>query len=348
MNGLDDSLPIRKTGDAILIKKFVEGETTLLSNQSLRVEANFDAVQLIAKKEGIVATIKRSEKIPVATVRRQSSYTDLLHATFLKGQYVPVNFNSKESFITYQKPEIPEGYQVRFAEARILWKEWWVRRRKYSTQSIQVELLVLAREKWYPIRDIVSTEGVIFVTTLLGETILQGSDFIAWLDLAPQQPQPQGYSPTTEKRLPETDLSSRPATEPSRIARPSAPGRVIASKLQPQTPLASYRPPSGPVAPAEQPFHSLPPTEPIPPAASPPVGVAKAVELGRVPAATDAAAGPGEPTSSVGVAEFAAISSVLKFAQGRLYVRTAIGDIVIEGADLQFWLTHLENWNTQE
>lgn len=391
MNISDDAVPIRKLDDSTLIQKFVEGESSLLSNQTLRVETSFDAIALMAKKEGVVATIKEVARKRTILVRYKSQYWQLVHSALLTQSFIPTNYPDQQGFIQYCRHEIPPGYQVNYAEARFLWKEWWMQRRKYTTQSIQLDILIFTRDKWYPVREIISNEGVLFITTLVGDTILSGSDQIAWLNRIPKpgttpgvvgqlqarqvlqpnevttsdtileqaQSMPPGSATSAssqdrEAEVPTLDLSnplSAPSiTQPTRPPFiPGLPGREVGATRMPgraSLPLSSG---STKKLPDLDDVQVVSPGQPLPPPAAARV---EETTTGWVDVPTQ----PAEVYPSASetlqsnlsmpvvqtypdVAPLVDIGAVLRFGQGRLYISTAIGELVVEGADLKFWLT---------
>ncbi|HEY9805578.1 MAG TPA: hypothetical protein V6D04_03365, partial [Candidatus Obscuribacterales bacterium] len=65
--------------DIALIRQFVKGETTLAANQNLRVEAAFNALQLLVKRRGVVATAQLNDgKVSAILARAESEYWGLL------------------------------------------------------------------------------------------------------------------------------------------------------------------------------------------------------------------------------------------------------------------------------
>lgn len=267
--------------DETLIQQFVNGEVTLAANQNLRVESAFQSTQLLAKRGGLIAAIKKVGDRSVVLLRQKSDYTELIHQILLKCHVIPTGMADQAEFEQYQKSEIPAGYQVNYTEARALWKEWWKNTRQSNPYSIQIELLIFARNTWYPVRNIVCNDSNLFVATLATEVAFQGSERIVWL---------------SRQSAPLPASAARPLTCP-------APASLNQSTRA--------------------------------------LSVASSASVAAVPAAV-------VPNPSVsretldGRAFNPDLRQVLRFRQGKLYITTALGEIVVEGRDLKFWLNEDE------
>jgi len=128
MRSFDDAVPLRKLDDAALVRKFLEGESTLLANQTLRVEPAFGEIQLLAKREGVIATLK-SDDSGMVLVRNQTPYQALIHKALEEKGFVQINYADDKGLVHYKKHKIPKGYQLQCTESRLLWKEWWIRKK---------------------------------------------------------------------------------------------------------------------------------------------------------------------------------------------------------------------------
>ena len=181
MSILDNTVPLRKLDDATLVKKFVEGDTGLLANQNLRVEAVFGGSQLLSKRDGVLASLKLDDDPPTALVRANSPYQDLVHQALEQANFLQLNHDPKQGFWNYERRLIPDGYCLHSSEARLLWKEWWLRSRQPQFQGLDMGLLVMIRDQWYPIRDMASSNGMIYVKTLVKEIVTDVSGHLAWL-----------------------------------------------------------------------------------------------------------------------------------------------------------------------
>src|SRR5579883_880454 len=258
--------------DTALIQQFIKGEGSLTANQNLRIEPAFNCVQLLAKRGGLVATIKRIGNRPTVLLRQQSDYAKRLHQLLLKHRFLPTPIANQPGIEHYQAYDIPAGYEVNYTDARSLWKEWWQNTRQSNPNHIQIELLILARDTWYPVRNIVCSEGSLFVTTLVSEICFHGHERLVWL----------------------RKLAARSAHDQATVV--------------PFT--ASTAPPAA--APSIAVNQKLPPAEPKP------LSPREKLEDERF-----------RPD----------LRQVLRFRQGKLYITTDLGEIVVEGSNLKFWLS---------
>ncbi|XGW00211.1 MAG: hypothetical protein ACAF41_14895 [Leptolyngbya sp. BL-A-14] len=263
--------------DATLIQQFISGGATLAANQNLRIEPAFDSVQLLAKRGGLVASLKRVGSRQTILVRQQSDYSALIHQILLACQFMPTpGGNGQSGFAQYQADDIPAGYEVIHATAKELWKEWWRTARHTSMQGIHMNLLIFVRDTWYPIRNIVCSQGTLFITTLVNEVTFTGNESLTWL---------------------------RRSTPPQTIRKtPPAAAPTLARSLKPfnQIGYASKTDPERPQAPTSANFLNK-------------------------PTALDALPHP-------------ELRQVLRIRHGKLYVKTVLGEVVVEGSDLQYRL----------
>jgi hypothetical protein len=168
------------------VQSFVQGKAVLLSNPNLRVEPAFDTTQLLAKKEGLIATAKLTDKPRSVLVKQKSSHWELIHRVMLGESCFPIR--QMDGFYTYQYRTVPEGYQMNCTSAMDLFQRFWWSRSSHNYHfGIPMDLLILAWEAWYPIRDLhleprnEMHHEMLYVKTLRGEVALHGSDIVVWL-----------------------------------------------------------------------------------------------------------------------------------------------------------------------
>ena len=261
--------------DAAVVSLFAQGGKTLAANQHLRIEPAFDSVQLLSKRGGLIATIKYSETPPKALVREQSEFWGLVNHVLLEHCFMPLGTES--GFYQYQKCDIPAGYKMNMAEAKVLWREWWRQNRHAPARGIQMDLLVFVRNTWYPIRQITPSQEMLFVSTLTSELQLDGSDLIVWLSRSPDAASPQAGTPQTNLASAQTS----PQTPAARLA-------ASINKAQARSPIA------------------------------------QTLE-------NSAASGEATPVNPH-------LKYVLREVNGKLHIKTAIGEIIVEGTNLQYQL----------
>lgn len=259
--------------DAAVLLKFVQGESSLIANQNLRVEPAFDSVQLLAKRGGVIAMTKQSNNELTVLVRRSSNYWSPLHQLLLDHFFMPIGSADLSGFEQYQACRIPAGYKLNFTEARALWREWWQTARNSNPRSILMDLLIFDADQWCPIQDMTYSQELLFITTPENEVCLNKNDSIVWLS---RRSEPVAASSCVEaKPLPE-----KPTPSNAVIAYPA---RFLQTKPRPD-----LRSPSGSQG-----------------------------------ARSD-------------------LMQVLRIDQNKLYITTALGEVVVQGADLMFWLNQAE------
>ncbi|HEY9690818.1 MAG TPA: hypothetical protein V6D15_01300 [Oculatellaceae cyanobacterium] len=174
--------------DFSLIEKFIKGEGELLSNPNLRVESTFKTDQLLAKNGTFVAVIADKNPVEAVSVNTASKYFDLMNQVLLKYSFVPVGEIERSKLIQYEPHPIPAGYKVNYTSAKMLFKKWWAHHRAINNHEIKLDLLILTRSKWYPIRNISYNPGTLFFKTLVDEIHLHNEDGIVWLSRITENP----------------------------------------------------------------------------------------------------------------------------------------------------------------
>lgn len=173
--------------DVTLIRLFIAGRANFAANGKLRVQSALDTQQLLARSGQILAIARPKAEPPEIGVRPQSSYTALLDRTLRAHSFLPLGTGQSKGFARYRYHLAPEGYQLRCASARDLWREWWMRYRQKRPQGVQIDLLFFTQQKWYSIRDIVFSNSTLFVTTYRGETAHQATDLVVWAEKMPEE-----------------------------------------------------------------------------------------------------------------------------------------------------------------
>lgn len=169
--------------DAVLITKFVQGQTSFAASQDLKIELAFDSTQLLMRRQGVIACLKQENQLPTVLVRRGCVHWNFLHHTLLKHGFVPLlNAETDKVFAKYQKRELPPGYKLNATDASTLWKEWWPNSRGANRNRVELDVLLFTRNKWMAIRDITCKQGVFFIKTLGPEVVRHPSQPVIWLN----------------------------------------------------------------------------------------------------------------------------------------------------------------------
>ena len=210
------------------VSSYLSGCSTLLSNSDLRVEPISDTLQLLAKTEGLVATAKLSGDRRFTSIRYKSSFWAQLHDTMIEQKCLPIRKSKISGFYEYEPIEIPENYRVHFTDSLDLLQTWWSYKKSDRTQSL-MQLLILHRDTWYPIRDLVCEQGTLTIQTSGHELKMYPLDISVWL-----------------QKIEQPSLTNKPAAQPLSVAKPIEdpvqPPPAPAQKLEKPTPLPPLKP----------------------------------------------------------------------------------------------------------
>lgn len=183
--------------DKELIIEFVEyslrKKQILLSNSALRAESVYDSNQMIAKNEGIILKMNFNGTIQEFLLKKNSCYWSLISEALVGYNFILTGKIDRFGFYSFQYDQIPQKYQVMCTKSVVLWKMWWKHRNNTRGKVIPLELLVRKRNSWYPVRDLVISQGLIYITTLGTELTIAQDDWVTWL-----RAKNLTYSPTVE------------------------------------------------------------------------------------------------------------------------------------------------------
>ncbi|MBN3872891.1 MULTISPECIES: hypothetical protein [unclassified Nostoc] len=169
-----------------LIREFVqssiEKKEILLSNLSLTAQTVYKTNQLAAKSEGIIATAQLSNTLPEFLIYSKSSQWEFINEALAEYGYLLKGEVDSRGFYQYEYCEVPKGYQMHCTKSVFLWRAWW-KYRKYSLRpGIPLELLIRTRNSWYPIRDLIISNRLLYIKTLGSEIALDSDDLVTWLN----------------------------------------------------------------------------------------------------------------------------------------------------------------------
>uniref|UniRef100_B8HXI9 Uncharacterized protein n=1 Tax=Cyanothece sp. (strain PCC 7425 / ATCC 29141) TaxID=395961 RepID=B8HXI9_CYAP4 len=178
------------------VKGFMQSQSLLLCNSNLRTEPVCGSVQLLSKKEGVLATAQMHETPLTVLVKQKTSYWSLVHTALVEACYFPLPKNIKDVCFKYQHREIPAGYEVHCTSAKELWRVCWGsgHAKRYG---IPMDLLIFSqgslqrKSTWHPIKGMDSRDGRLFIKLLGGEESFGIDDLVVWLkksDNAPTSP----------------------------------------------------------------------------------------------------------------------------------------------------------------
>ncbi|NJL11036.1 MAG: hypothetical protein HC908_15130 [Calothrix sp. SM1_7_51] len=176
--------------DIILIQQFVQGKGNILHNKSLYVESVPGSLRLLTTSGCLLATTKEDKNKKLFLVRQESDYWQLVNKILLENNYMPAG-NIGLGLVKYEYCQIPEGYEMNYDEARILWKTWRTQESLKSSDSLENNfsnhLLIATKVGWHPINEIVFSREIIFVKADTEDILLGMSDKLVWLSQLPEQ-----------------------------------------------------------------------------------------------------------------------------------------------------------------
>lgn len=168
-----------------LIREFVQNsiqkKDVLLSNPALTAHTVYKTNQLIAKSEGVIAIAQLSNTICEFSISPKSSHWELINQALAEYGYLLKGEVDSRGFYQYQYCEVPKGYQMHCTKSMLLWRAWWKYRKYTLRPGIPLELLFRTRNSWYPIRDLIISDGLLYIKTLGSEVALDSDDLVTWL-----------------------------------------------------------------------------------------------------------------------------------------------------------------------
>ena len=168
--------------NALFIEHYIQGKPSLAANSNLRVETNDNRVQLL-ENNGKLLAIKDLKSHPTTLlVRHNSDYAMLLQQALQSNCFAPDRGIDNIRLVPYRQYSVPLNYRLKFDQAGVLWKRWWHYHHNFRNTRFQLDLLLMMRQKWYPLQTIVCDRGTLFIKTLIGEVVLHRTDIAIWLE----------------------------------------------------------------------------------------------------------------------------------------------------------------------
>jgi hypothetical protein len=167
--------------DKTIIWRFAQGKKRLVVNQNLRIDYAHSSLQLSTPNDELIAIHKVAEKLHYILVKKDSKYSQVIQDIISECQFIPIDTATAErGFVRYQKYEIPENYTLRYELASQLWQTWQ-ENQHHVTDELGLDILILARSKWYRIQQMICTDDRLDLQTRLGLISLSLRDRIAWI-----------------------------------------------------------------------------------------------------------------------------------------------------------------------
>ena len=177
--------------DLTLIQRFVEGKASLECNPNLRVESALDTIRLSTKKGAFLAAVKLALNIRSIFVRQKSQYWEVISQILVENSFMPMGL-TEQGLMRYEHCSIPSGYEMKYTEARSLWKAW---RTQQYPKPAQLKLSIHTPKGWQHVQSISISQELLFVETLadgqVDEQMMHGSDRLVWLNPIEEEPKTQ-------------------------------------------------------------------------------------------------------------------------------------------------------------
>jgi hypothetical protein len=167
--------------DETIVRRFARGKKRLVVNQNLRIDYAHNSLQLSTPNGELIAIHKIAERLHYILVKKDSKYSKMIQQIISECQFIPIDTATAErGFIRYQKYEIPQGYTLAYEPADVLWQTWQANQQQ-DPIGLQLDILILARSKWYRVQQMICTDDRLDVQTRLGLISLARRDRIAWI-----------------------------------------------------------------------------------------------------------------------------------------------------------------------
>lgn len=167
--------------DATMIWRFAQGKKRLAINQNLRINYAHNSLQLSTPNHELIAIHKVAERLHYILIKKDSQYAGMIQNIISECKFIPIDTATAErGFMRYQKYDIPAGYNLRYEPAAQLWQTWQDNRQE-SNAELQLDILILARSKWYRVQQMICTDDRLDLQTRLGLISLSLRERIAWI-----------------------------------------------------------------------------------------------------------------------------------------------------------------------
>ena len=170
-----------KLDDRTIIWRFAQGKKRLVVNQDLRIDYAHNSLQLSTPGGELIAIHKVAKKLHYILVKKDSKYSNVIQEIISECQFIPIDaVTAERGFMRYQKYDIPEHYTLHYEPADRLWQTWQDSKQQESI-GLGLDILILARSKWYRIQQMICTDERLDLQTRLGLISLSLRDRIAWI-----------------------------------------------------------------------------------------------------------------------------------------------------------------------
>lgn len=166
------------------VHQSIQKQDVLLANASLQAQTVYKSNQVIAKTEGIIATAQVNQTALEFSIKSTSSYWELMNEALADYSYILSGEMDERYCYRYQYCQLPAGYRMHCTKSVYLWRAWWKFRKNKLQLGIPLDLLIRTRSSWYPIRDLIISDGLLYIKTLGSEIAVHSNDLVIWLSKA--------------------------------------------------------------------------------------------------------------------------------------------------------------------
>ncbi len=307
-----------KIDDISLIRKFVQGKTRLAFNHSLKIEPFSDTVQLLTKKGTLLAVTKLVHHFKIFLVREESVYWELINQVMLENCLMPTVKN-EQGLLQYKFTSIPIGHQINYNVTRIMWKSWRSHLVRKTSDGRPLNFLISTPNGWEPVLDMSYSQESVFIKTSIDEKMLHISDKVIWL------------SPKLQNQV--DNLFIEPLTKEENYISASD---ILLGALDEDTLIEDSLSHS-----ADNSYNSSSTSTTFAPAN---ISNYSLEESTSTAVDTKVEIKKDNPTSELSQPRTSP-QNILSIYQGKLYIQTIEGEIVVEGFNMRFWFTPPEGSN---
>jgi hypothetical protein len=167
--------------DITIVWRFAQGKKRLVVNQNLRIDYAHNSLQLSTPNGELIAIHKVAKKLHYILVKKDSKHSAAIQEIISECQFIPIDTTTAErGFVRYQKYEIPAHYTLRYEPAAQLWQTWQESKQQ-EADGLGLDILILARSKWYRVQQMICTDERLDLQTRLGLISLSLRDRVAWI-----------------------------------------------------------------------------------------------------------------------------------------------------------------------